>query len=212
MNIWIDSADVAEIKQAVAMRLCDGVTTNPSLIAKTGRKNEEVIADICNITDVPVLAETVGISYEEIMSEGAELAKIADNVVVKIPFCKDGLRAVSDFADQGIQSAVTLVFNASQALLAAKAGAAYIAPFVGRVDDIGSEGMEVIAEIVQIYDWYDYDTEIIVASVRTPMHFKDSALAGAHAITVPFSLVDKLMKHPLTENGIAQFLADAGRK
>ena len=211
MKIFIDSADVDEIAQAVEMKLCDGVTTNPTLIAKTGKPNAEVIAEICRLTDTPVNAETVGISYDEIIAEGSELATIADNVVVKIPMCKDGLRAVSYFAEKGVRTTVTLIFNAAQALLAAKAGASFIAPFVGRLDDISTDGMEIIAEIVEIYDWYDLMTEVVVASVRSPMHVKNSALAGAHAITVPFSLIEKLMGHPLTEAGIAQFLADAGR-
>ena len=212
MKIFIDSADVNEIKQAVEMGLCDGVTTNPTLIAKTGKKNADVIKAICGITDAPVNAETVGISYDEIVAEGTELRKIAPNVVVKIPMCKDGLRAVRYFAARDIASTVTLIFNASQALLAAKAGASFIAPFVGRLDDQSETGMEMISEIVEIYDSYDFDTEVVVASVRSPLHVKDAALAGAHAVTVPFSLLDKLMAHPLTELGIAKFLADAGRK
>lgn len=212
MKIFIDSADVEEIKQAVEMRLCDGVTTNPTLIAKTGRSNAEVIAEICAVTDAPVNAETVGITYDERIAEGAELAKIADNVVIKIPMCKDGLRAVSYFADRGIATTVTLIFNAAQALLAAKAGASFIAPFVGRLDDISIESGEVISEIVEIFDWYDLDTEVVVASIRSPMHIKDAALAGAHAVTVPFALIDKLVAHPLTDVGIAKFLADAGKK
>ncbi len=212
MKIFIDSANVEEIKQAVEMRLCDGVTTNPTLIVKTGRQNAEVIAAICNTTDTPVLAETVGVSYDQIIGEGTELAAIAENVVIKIPMCKDGLRAVSYFADRDIATAVTLVFNVSQALLAAKAGAQLIAPFVGRLDDVSFEGGEMISEIVEVYNWYDYETEIVVASIRSPMHVKDAALAGAHAVTVPFSLIEKMMAHPLTDIGIAQFLADAGRK
>ncbi len=212
MKIFIDSADVNEIKQAVEMGLCDGVTTNPTLIAKTGKKNADVIKAICAVTDAPVNAETVGISYDEIVAEGTELRKIAPNVVVKIPMCKDGLRAVRYFAARDIASTVTLIFNASQALLAAKAGASFIAPFVGRLDDQSETGMEMISEIVEIYDSYDFDTEVVVASVRSPLHVKDAALAGAHAVTVPFSLLDKLMAHPLTELGIAKFLADAGRK
>jgi transaldolase len=212
MKIFIDSADAEQVKQAAEMRLCDGVTTNPTLIAKTGRSNKEIIAELCAATDAPVNAETVGITYDEIISEGTELAEIAKNVVIKIPMCKDGLRAVAYFADRGIDTTVTLVFNASQAVLAAKAGASYIAPFVGRLDDIGVDGSEMIGEIVEIYDWYELPTEIIVASVRHPMHIKDAALAGAHAVTVPFSLIEKLLAHPLTDSGIAQFMADAGRK
>jgi transaldolase len=212
VKIFIDSADVNEIKQAVEMNLCDGVTTNPTLIAKTGKKNADVIAAICKVTSMPVNAETVGISYDEIVREGAELAKIAPNVVVKIPMCKDGLRAVHYFAERSIASTVTLIFNAPQALLAAKAGASFIAPFVGRLDDQSETGMDMIADIVDIYDTYDFETEIVVASVRSPLHVKDAALAGAHAVTVPYALLDKLIAHPLTDLGIAKFLADAGRK
>lgn len=212
MQIFIDSANVKEIKEAIALGLCDGVTTNPTLIAKTGKTNEQAILDICAITDVPVNAETVGITYEEIIKEGEALAKIAPNVVIKIPMSKDGLRAVRYFANKDIATTVTLIFNMPQALLAAKAGAAYIAPFVGRLDDIGTDGMELIEEIAELYDLYDFDTEIVVASVRSPLHFKMSAQAGAHAITVPFSLIDKLFTHPLTDAGIEKFLKDAGVK
>jgi transaldolase len=212
MKIFIDSADVNEIKEAINLGLCDGVTTNPTLIAKTGRKNAEVIAEICGLAGVPVNAETIGISYKEIITEGAELAAIAENVVVKIPMCKDGLRAVAYFAERDIKTTVTLVFNVAQALLAAKAGAAYIAPFVGRLDDISSSGMDMIRELVEVYDNYDYETEIVVASVRSPLHVKEAALAGADAITVPFSLINTLFAHPLTAAGIEKFLRDAGHK
>jgi len=182
------------------------------LIAKIGKPNAKVIEDICKVTTTPVNAETVGISYDEMLREGGELARIAPNVVIKIPMCKDGLRAVRYFSEKEIPTTMTLIFNASQALLAAKAGAAYIAPFVGRLDDISEEGLGMIEEIIEIYDWYEYDTEVLVASVRSPLHVKQAALAGAHAITIPFSLIDKLLMHPLTEGGIAKFLADAGRK
>jgi transaldolase len=212
MKIFIDSADVNEIKQAVDLGVCDGVTTNPTLVAKTGRPNAEVVAAICKLTEAPVNAETVGVTYDEIVKEGVELSLIAPNVVVKIPMCKDGLRAVRYFADKGVDTTVTLVFNASQALLAAKAGAGWIAPFVGRLDDQSEMGMDMISEIVEIYDYYEYTTEILVASVRSPLHVKQAALAGAHAVTVPFALIDKLLAHPLTDAGIAKFLTDAGRK
>ena len=212
MKIFIDSANVNEIKDAVALGLCDGVTTNPSLIAKTGKPNAQVIEEICRVTKAPVNAETVGISYDEIIKEGEELARLAPNVVIKIPLCKDGLRAVRYFADRQVPTTVTLVFNANQALLAAKAGAAYIAPFVGRLDDVSVEGLEMIEEIVDIYEWYEFATEIVVASVRHPLHVKQAALAGAHAVTIPFNLVEKMIAHPLTDIGIEKFLADAGRK
>jgi len=211
MQIFIDSADVEQIKQAIEIGLCDGITTNPTLIAKTGKDNAKAIADICAITDVPVNAETVGISYNEIIEEGSALADIASNVVIKIPMTKGGLRAVAYFADREVMTTVTLIFNLNQALLAAKAGASYIAPFVGRLDDISSEGMEIIQEIAQVYEYYEYPTEIVVASVRSPMHVKQAALAGADAITVPPSLIDKLFAHPLTDRGIEQFLKDAGK-
>ncbi len=212
MKIFIDSADINEIKEAISLGLCDGVTTNPTLIAKTGRKNADVIAEICGLAGVPVNAETVGVTYKEIIEEGAELAAIAENVVVKIPMCKDGLRAVQYFAERDIKTTVTLVFNVAQGLLAAKAGASYIAPFVGRLDDLSSSGMEMIRELVEVYDNYDYDTEILVASVRSPLHVKDAAMAGADAVTVPFSLINTLFSHPLTTAGIEKFLRDAGHK
>jgi len=212
MKIFIDSADIQEIKQALELGLCDGITTNPSLIAKTGKGHAEVIKEVCALTDVPVNAETVGVTYKEIIAEGSELSKIAENVVIKIPINKDGLRAVRYFSEKGIATTVTLIFSVSQALLAAKAGAAFIAPFVGRLDDISRDGMELIEDIVEVYDIYDLETEVIVASVRSPLHFKQAALAGADAITVPFSLIDKLLADPLTDAGIAKFLLDAGKK
>jgi transaldolase len=193
------------------MGLCDGVTTNPTLIAKAGGTNESLIPQICAACPGPVLAETLSVDAKGIVEEGRALRAIADNVVIKIPMSKDGLKAVHDLSAEGIETAVTLVFNATQAWLAAKAGAAYIAPFVGRIDDISEEGSAMIGEIVDLYQLHDYATQIIVASVRHPLHVKQVALAGAHAVTIPPAVLDKLAEHPLTTAGIAQFLKDAGR-
>ncbi len=212
MQIFIDSANVKEIKEAVELGLCDGVTTNPSLIAKQGGDNKTIIPKICEACAGPVLAEVLSVDAEGIIREGRELAKIADNVVIKIPMGKEGLKAVAALSAEEIDTAVTLIFNASQAILAAKAGASFIAPFVGRLDDLSLDGLDMIREIVEIYTLYDFETEVIVASVRHPLHVKDSALAGADAVTVPYGIVEKLMNHPLTTAGIEKFLADAGRK
>lgn len=213
MKIFIDSADIDQINQAVALGLCDGVTTNPSLIAKahekSGKSHEAIISEICRACAGPVLAEVLSVDYDGILKESGSLSEIAKNVVIKIPMTMGGLRAVASLAEKGIQSAVTLIFNSSQALLAAKAGAAFIAPFVGRLDDLSNDGMEMISDIMTIYTQYDFETEVIVASVRSPEHFHQSALIGADAITVPFALVEKLFSHPLTEIGIEKFLADA---
>lgn len=213
MNIFIDSADIEEIKKAMDLGLCDGVTTNPSLIAKqkgnSGGTHEEMISEICKTCDGPVLAEVLSLDYEGIMKEAGPLSELGKNVVIKIPMTEGGLKATAELAEKGIMTAVTLIFNSSQALLAAKAGATFIAPFVGRLDDLSQDGMETIEDIMTIYTNYDFATEVIVASVRTPEHFHRSAMIGADAITIPFSLVEKLFKHPLTEIGIAKFLADA---
>jgi len=203
---------VKEIKEAVEMGLCDGVTTNPSLIAKEGGDNKTIIPKICEACAGPVLAEVLAVDANGIIKEGRELAKIAKNVVIKIPMGKEGLKATAALNAEDIDTAVTLIFNTGQALLAAKAGATFIAPFVGRLDDLSQDGMEMIREIVEIYTLYDFETEVIVASVRHPMHVKDAALAGADAVTIPYAIVEKLMNHPLTTAGIEKFLADAGRK
>ena len=213
MKIFIDSADVNEIKKAVDLGLCDGVTTNPSLIAKqnaaTGDSHEKIIRAICGACAGPVLAEVLSVDYAGIVTEAGPLADLAENVVIKIPMTMGGLQAVRALSEENIATAVTLIFNSSQALLAAKAGATFIAPFVGRLDDLSSDGMEMIDDIMQIYTNYEMDTEVIVASVRTPEHFRQSALLGADAITIPFALVEKLFGHPLTQSGIEKFLADA---
>ncbi len=209
MQIFIDSADVREIREAAAMGVIDGCTTNPSLVAKVGRKLEEVIPEICTIVDGPVSAEVISTDAEGMIREGRELAKIHKNVVVKIPLIADGLKAVRVFSAEGIKTNVTLCFSPMQAMLAAKAGATYISPFVGRLDDIQSEGMELIEQIVTIYENYGFDTQVLVASVRSPMHLVQSALIGAHCATVPFNVIAQLLKHPLTDKGLEQFLADA---
>ncbi|MCC6159262.1 MAG: fructose-6-phosphate aldolase [Deltaproteobacteria bacterium] len=209
MKIFLDTADPAVISEAVSMGLCDGVTTNPSLIAKAGGDNATLIPRICAACKGPVLAETLSIDAAGIVAEGRELRRIADNVVVKIPMGKDGLKAVHALSAEKIPTAVTLIFNATQALLAARAGATYIAPFVGRVDDLSEDGTAMIGEIVDIYSLYDLPTQVIVASVRHPLHVKQVALAGAHAVTIPPDVLDKLTEHPLTAAGIAKFLADA---
>jgi transaldolase len=209
MKIFIDSGDIAEIKEAQSMGVIDGVTTNPSLLAKGGKPTRVAIAEICEIVDGPVSAEVLATDKDGIVREGRELAKLHDNVVVKVPLIEDGLKAVRIFAAEGIKTNVTLCFSASQALLAAKAGATYISPFVGRIDDISGEGMDLIEQIVRIYDNYDFDTQVLTASVRHPVHFVQAALIGSHVATIPLKVIKQLLKHPLTDLGLAQFLADA---
>lgn len=208
MKIFIDSADLAEIKEAAALGVLDGCTTNPSLLAKVGRKIETAIPEICELVDGPVSAEVVATEYEAILKEGRVLAKLHKNVVVKVPLIADGLKAVRTFKKEGIRTNVTLCFSATQALLAAKAGAAYISPFIGRLDDTAAEGMELIEQIVQIYSNYDYDTEVLTASVRSPLHVVQAALIGSHCATIPMSVIRQLIKHPLTDVGLAKFLED----
>ncbi len=208
MKFFIDTADVGEIKEAQKMGLLDGVTTNPSLIAKTGRKFREVIAEICEIVDGPISAEVVSTEFDGIVKEAKELAAIHPNIVVKIPLIVEGLKAVRWCADNGIATNVTLCFSPVQALLAAKAGADYISPFIGRLDDIGHEGMEMVASIIEIYDQHSLDTEVLVASVRHPMHVFEAARMGADVATIPFNVLAKLAHHPLTDAGLARFLAD----
>jgi len=208
MKFFVDSANVEEIKEAVSLGVVDGVTTNPTLLAKEKGSPEEIFKRICEVVDGPVNAEVVSLDWEGIVQEGRELAKIHPNIVVKIPMTKDGLKAVKVFAQEGIKTNVTLIFSPVQALLAARAGATYVCPFVGRLDDIGQNGMDVIAQIKQMFDNYMIDTEIIVASIRHPMHVVESALIGADIATIPFSVIEKLTKHPLTDIGIERFLAD----
>jgi transaldolase len=208
MKFFIDTADVGEIRKANAMGVLDGVTTNPSLIAKSGRKFHEVIAEICSIVDGPVSAEVVSLDAEGMIREGRELAKLHPNVVVKVPMTLDGLRATKALSGEGIRVNVTLIFSASQGLLAAKAGAAYASPFIGRLDDISQDGMELIADLVTIYANYGFKTEVLAASIRHPIHVVQAAKLGAHVATIPFSVIDQLVKHPLTESGLQKFLAD----
>ena len=208
MKFFIDTADVNEIREAQNMGLLDGVTTNPSLIAKTGRKFEDVIVEICEIVDGPISAEVVSTDYEGMIREAKTLSQLHKNIVVKIPLITEGLKAVRWCTDNGIGTNVTLCFSPIQALMAAKAGASFISPFVGRLDDISTDGMNLIGEIVTIYDNYGFDTEVLVASVRHPMHVTQSALMGAHVATIPFSVLGKLAHHPLTQSGLEKFLAD----
>jgi len=208
MKFFIDTADVNEIKEAESLGILDGVTTNPTLISKTGRPFRETIEEICTIVKGPVSAEVVGTETEAIIKEGRDLAKIADNIVVKVPLIKDGLKAVKVLTSEGIKVNVTLCFSSNQALLAAKVGATYISPFVGRLDDKGHTGMEVIDEIRTIYDNYGFETEIIVASIRNPLHVRDAALMGADIATIPFAVFNNIVKHPLTDEGLKNFLAD----
>jgi transaldolase len=208
MKFFIDTADVNEIREAESLGILDGVTTNPTLISKTGRPFRETIEEICSIVKGPVSAEVVSIDAEGIIKEGRELSKIAENIVVKVPLIKEGLKAVKVLTSEGIKVNVTLCFSSNQALLAAKAGGTYISPFVGRLDDKGHTGMEVIDEIRTIYDNYGFDTEIIVASIRNPLHVRDAALMGADIATIPFAVFNNIVKHPLTDEGLKQFLAD----
>jgi transaldolase len=208
MKFFVDTADVKEIRELNDLGLLDGVTTNPSLILKSGGNIAEVTKQICDIVDGPVSAEVVATEYKEMMREAKILAKIADNVCIKVPLTLDGLKACKAIRSEGRQVNVTLCFSANQALLAAKAGASFISPFVGRIDDTGSDGMELIAEIKQIYENYDFATEILVASVRTVNHVKQAAMIGAHVVTAPPATLRALVKHPLTDRGLEMFLAD----
>ena len=208
MKFFIDTANIDEIKKANELGLLDGVTTNPSLVAKEGREFKDLIKEICSIVDGPVSAEVVSTDAEGMMAEARELAKIADNIVVKIPLIKEGLKAVKILSSEGIKTNVTLCFSAVQALMAAKAGADYVSPFVGRLDDIGVTGMELVEQIISIYEAYGYETEIIVASIRNPLHVLDAATMGADIATIPYKVMEQLIKHPLTDIGLANFLKD----
>lgn len=216
MKFFIDTANLDEIKEAKELGLIDGVTTNPSLVAKEGDVDfKKRIAEICEIVDGDVSAEVTALDTKGMLKQGRELAKIASNVVVKCPLTWDGLKATRAFREDGIKVNVTLCFSASQALLAAKAGASYISPFIGRLDDISENGMQLIHDIVQIYDNYDFETEVLAASIRHPMHIVDCALAGVDVATVPFKVLNQLIQHPLTDKGLNAFLDDwkkSGRK
>lgn len=208
MKFFIDTANIREIKEANSMGMVDGVTTNPSLIAKEGRDFKEIITDICGIVDGPISAEVISLDEAGMVREARELANIHHNIVVKIPMTIDGLKAVRTLTDEGIKTNVTLVFSPLQALMAAKAGASYVSPFVGRLDDLSQDGMTLVEQIVTIFDNYDFETEIIVASVRNPLHVLDSALLGADIATIPFDVLAKLAAHPMTDKGIKAFMAD----
>ncbi len=208
MKFFVDTADIAEIKDLAATGLLDGVTTNPSLIKKAGRDFKEVIAEICAVTDGPVSAEVVAMDFDGMVAQGEDLAKIAKNVTIKVPLTIEGLKACRHFRNKGIMVNVTLCFSPAQALLAAKAGASFISPFVGRLDDVGSDGLTLIHDIVTIYNNYDFETEVLVASVRNPIHIVESAKMGAHVATAPASVLKALVNHPLTDRGLETFLKD----
>ena len=208
MKIFIDTADINEIREANAMGVIDGVTTNPSLVAKTGRDFKSVVKDILAEVNGPVSLEVTSLDARGMIEEGVKLADLAKNVVVKIPSTTEGLKALKALREKKIKTNATLCFSPNQALLVAKAGATYVSPFVGRLDDITHVGMDLIADIVTIYENYDFETEVIVASIRNPLHVREAALVGAHVATIPFSVIGQLMKHPLTDIGIDKFLKD----
>lgn len=208
MKFYLDTASVKEIQEAASLGLLDGVTTNPSLVAKEGRVFREVLMEICNIVDGPISAEVVSIEADAMVREGKELAKLHKNIVVKVPLIAEGLKATKRLAAEGIRVNVTLCFSPTQAILAAKAGAWCVSPFIGRLDDISSNGMELIRQIVTIYKNYDFKTYVLVASVRHPQHVVEAALAGGHICTMPFAIYQQMIKHPLTDIGLKKFLAD----
>jgi len=208
MKFFIDTANIDEIKKAVALGMVDGVTTNPSLIAKENRPFEELLGEICQLVDGPVNGEVISLEAEGMVEEGRKLAAFHANMVVKIPMTTEGLKAVKILSSENIKTNVTLIFSCMQALMAAKAGATYVSPFVGRLDDIAVAGMDLVSEIMAIYDNYGYETEVIVASVRGPMHVVEAALIGADIATIPYKVIAQLAKHPLTDIGMEKFLAD----
>ena len=208
MKIFIDTANIDEIKEAASWGILDGVTTNPSLIAREKRDFIEVVKEICEIVDGPISAEVVSLEANKMIEEAREVAKIHPNVIVKIPMTIDGLKAVAAISKEGIKTNVTLVLSANQALLAAKAGASYVSPFLGRLDDIGIEGMNLVRDIVDIFNIHGYQTEVIAASIRNPLHVTDAALAGSHIATIPFNVLKQMSKHPLTDIGIEKFKSD----
>lgn len=208
MKFFIDTANIQDIRKASSWGILDGVTTNPSLVAKEGREFIEVLKEICSVVSGPVSAEVVGTSTEEMLKEGRELSKIAKNITVKIPCIPAGIPAIKTLSGEGIPVNVTLIFSAPQALIAAKAGATYVSPFVGRLDDISAVGMDLVRQIRTIFDNYDFSTQILAASIRNPVHVVDAALAGADVATMPFAVIEALLKHPLTEAGLKRFLED----
>jgi len=209
MQIFIDTADIEEIRDAAAMGVIDGVTTNPSLVAKTGRPFKDVLVDICEVVDGPISAEVIPTDYEGIVKEARTLAAMHENIVVKVPLIAEGLKAVRTLADEGIRTNVTLCFSPTQGLLAAKAGATYVSPFIGRIDDISGNGMELIEQLVAIYQNYGLDTQVLAASIRHPVHVVQASLIGADVATIPHKVIHQLLRHPLTDSGLARFLADA---
>ena len=208
MKFFIDTANIDEVREAASLGILDGVTTNPSLVYKEGKDFRKLLDEILKIVDGPVSAEVIATDYEGILKEAREYATIHKNIVVKVPLIKEGLKAVKTLSDENINTNVTLCFSPTQALLAAKAGATYISPFIGRLDDTSTNGMELIEQIVQIYRNYGYETQVLVASVRHPLHLVEAALIGADICTMPFSVIDKLFNHPLTDIGLRKFLAD----
>ena len=208
MKFFIDTANIEAIREAVALGVLDGVTTNPSLVAKEGKDFKELINQICEIVDGPISAEVTATEHHAMVEEARELAAMHRNIAVKVPMTRDGLKACVDLAKEGIKVNMTLVFSASQALLCAKAGAAYVSPFIGRLDDISSSGMDLVADIVEIFENYDYPTEVLVASIRHPLHVVEAAKLGADVVTIPPKVIDQLFKHPLTDIGLEKFLAD----
>ena len=208
MKIFIDTANIGEIKEANTWGIVDGVTTNPSLIAKEGRDLQEVINEICSIVDGPISAEVISLEADKMVEEAMELVKLHKNIVIKIPMCIEGLKAVKILSEKGIKTNVTLIFSSQQALLAAKAGATYVSPFVGRLDDIGTTGVNLISDIATIFEVHEMDTQIISASIRNPIHVSECAMAGSDIATVPFNVLKQMSKHPLTDIGIAKFLSD----
>ncbi|CEQ16790.1 fructose-6-phosphate aldolase [Paraclostridium sordellii] len=208
MKIFIDTANIDEIKEANTWGIVDGVTTNPSLIAKEGRDLKEVINEICSIVDGPISAEVISLEADKMVEEAMELVKLHKNIVIKIPMCIEGLKAVKILSEKGIKTNVTLIFSSQQALLAAKAGATYVSPFVGRLDDIGTTGVNLISDIATIFEVHEMDTQIIAASIRNPIHVSECAMAGSDIATVPFNVLKQMSKHPLTDIGIAKFLSD----
>ena len=208
MKFFIDTANIKEIKEAAALGMIDGVTTNPTLIAQEGRQFRELIEEICSIVDGPISAEVISLETKKMVKEARELSKIHENIVIKIPMTKDGLKATRKLTQEGIKVNTTLIFSAVQALLAAKAGSTYVSPFVGRLDDVSHYGMELVDQILTIYDNYDFETQVIVASIRNPLHVLEAALMGADVATIPFKVIEQLTRHPLTDVGIERFLSD----
>jgi len=209
MKIFIDSANIDEIREINELGFLAGVTTNPSLVAKENGDFHQMVREICDIVEGPVNAEPLGITFNDMINEGQALASLHPNIVVKIPLCEDGLKAISYLAKRGIRTNATLVFSANQALLAARAGASYISPFVGRIDDVGNDGLNVLAEIIMILDQYAVETEVIAASIRHPMHVTEAAKTGSHIATVPYKVIKAMIRHPLTDLGIDRFVEDA---